>query len=84
MFDSATTTFDQAKSKAYASRAFHQIVDDAPAIWLYDVAFTNAFSRRITTTSMPAIGWWVNLADWTIDPAKRIDRDHIGLVQPKK
>jgi peptide/nickel transport system substrate-binding protein len=81
--DSATATFDHAKSQTYSSRAFHQIVDDAPAIWLYDVAFTNAFSRRITTTNMPAIGWWVNLPDWFIDPAKRIERDRIGLAQPK-
>lgn len=84
MLDSATSTFDRAKSKAYSSRAFHQIVDDAPVIWLYDVAFNNAFARRINTTNMPPIGWWINLADWTIDPAKRIDRDHIGLAQPKK
>ena len=23
--------------KRYASRAFQQIIDDAPAIWLYDI-----------------------------------------------
>jgi len=84
LIDSATTTFDLAKSKTYSSRAFHQIVDDAPAIWLYDLSFTNAFNRRITTTNMRADGWWVNMPDWSIDPAKRIDRDRIGLTQPKK
>jgi peptide/nickel transport system substrate-binding protein len=83
LIDSATSTFDRAKSKAYSSRAFHLIVDDAPAIWLYDVSFTNAFNRRITTKHMPPQGWWVNLADWFIDPAKRIPRDRTGLAQPK-
>jgi peptide/nickel transport system substrate-binding protein len=83
LIDSATTTFNLAKSKAYSSRAFHLIVDDAPAIWLYDGSFTNAFSRRITVTGMRPDGWWVNMADWSIDPAKRIARDSLGLAQPK-
>jgi peptide/nickel transport system substrate-binding protein len=84
LIDSATTTFDFAKSKAYSSRAFRQILDDAPAIWLYDVAYTNAINRRITIAPIRPDGWWVNLPDWTIDPAKRIDRDRIGLAPAKR
>jgi len=84
LIDSATTTFDLAKSKAYASRAFRQILDDAPAIWLYDISFTNAINRRIRVANMRSDEWWVNLPDWTIDPAKRIDRDRIGLAAAKK
>ena len=84
LIDSATTTFDFAKSKAYSSRAFRQILDDAPAIWLYDVAYTNAINKRITIAPIRPDGWWVNLPDWTIDPAKRIGRDSIGLAPAKQ
>jgi hypothetical protein len=27
--------------------------------------------------------WWANLADWSIPPDKRIDRDRIGLTPAK-
>lgn len=84
LIDSATSAFDHAKSKAYSSRAFKLMLDDAPAIWLYDVQYLNAVNRRINITTMRPDGWWVNIPDWTIDPAKRIDRDRIGLAQPKK
>jgi hypothetical protein len=29
-------------------------------------------------------GWTMNLADWSIPPAKRIDRDRIGLTASPK
>ena len=83
LIDSATTTFDLAKSKAYSSQAFRQMLEDAPAIWLYDVSFVNAVNRRINIATFRPDGWWVNLPDWTIDPAKRIERDGIGLGSPK-
>jgi peptide/nickel transport system substrate-binding protein len=84
MIDSATTTFDHGKSKAYSARAFRQILDDAPAIWLYDISFTNAVNRRINIANLRPDEWWVNIPDWTIDPAKRIDRDRIGLAPAQK
>jgi peptide/nickel transport system substrate-binding protein len=81
--DSLAITPDPAKSKAYASRAFRQIIDDAPAIWLYDLFFTDAVSRRINVTGTRSDEWWAHLADWTIPAEKRIDRDRIGLTPPK-
>lgn len=84
LFDSATSSFDAAKTKAYASRAYRQIVDDAPAIWLYDYVNVDAVNRRITLAPMRADEWWANLADWSIAPDKRIDRDRIGLTAAAK
>ena len=83
LMDSVSATSDVAKSKAYASRAFQTIADDVPAIWLYDGVYTAAVNKRITVAPMRADEWWANLADWSIAPDKRIDRDRIGLTQAK-
>jgi peptide/nickel transport system substrate-binding protein len=83
LLDSVTSAFDAAKSKAYAARAFRLMVDDAPAIWLYDITFTVAVNRRINVTGMRSDEWWADIADWTIPADKRIDRDRIGLPPPK-
>ena len=69
--------------KTYASRAFQKIIDDAPAIWLYDYVVVSGVNRRITTAPMRTDEWWANLADWSIPPDKRIDRDRIGLAPTK-
>ena len=84
LLDSATMTFDFAKSKAYISRAYQQIVDDAPSIWLYDNYNVAGVHRRIDLKPLRADGWWSGLADWSIPPDKRIDRDRIGLTQPAR
>jgi peptide/nickel transport system substrate-binding protein len=83
LLDSATSAFDPARMKASASRAYQKIVDDAPAIWLYDVILVAALNRRIMTAPMRSDEWWANLADWSIPPDKRIDRDQIGLTPTK-
>lgn len=79
LLDSMTLAFDPTEAKSYASRAFQQIVDDAPAVWLYDVYSIHAANRRIDIASVRADGWWRTLDTWSIPPDKRIDRDRIGL-----
>jgi len=83
LLDSVSSSFDPAKMKAYASRAFQRIIDDAPAIWLYDYVVVSGINRRITPAPMRTDEWWANLADWSIPPDKRIDRDRIGLTPAK-
>jgi peptide/nickel transport system substrate-binding protein len=80
LIDSVASSFDPAKVKQYASRAFQQIIDDAPAVWLYDVSEVDAVNRRITVGPLRADGWWRTLAQWSIPPDKRIARDSIGLT----
>jgi peptide/nickel transport system substrate-binding protein len=79
LLDSATTTFDAAKMKNYASQAFQGIIDDVPAIFLYDITLIYAAHNRLNVATMRLDEWWANLADWSIPPDKRIDRDRIGL-----
>jgi peptide/nickel transport system substrate-binding protein len=83
LLDSASAAFDPSTVKGYTSRAFQQIIDDAPAVWLYDVVITDAANRRINVMGMRPDEWWAGIADWTIPADKRIDRDRIGLSPPK-
>ncbi len=79
LIDSMSASFDPAKVRQYAARAFQQIADDAPAIWLYDLSELDAVNRRVNVPRTRADGWWRNLAEWSIAPDKRIDRDRIPL-----
>jgi peptide/nickel transport system substrate-binding protein len=83
LLDSASASFDPAKMKSYASHASQLIVADVPAIWLYDIQFVDGVNRRITLAPMRADAAFSHLADWSIPADKRIDRDRIGLAQPK-
>jgi peptide/nickel transport system substrate-binding protein len=79
LLDSATTSFDVTRTKAYARRAFEIIIEDAPAIWLYEPATVMGLSKRVHTTTLRADGYWSGLADWWIPAAERSARDKIGL-----
>lgn len=79
LLDSATSTFDPARTRAFARRAFQTIIDDAPAVWLYQPPTVMGIARRIQTQPMRADEYWAHLADWSIPADKRIPRDRIGL-----
>jgi ABC-type transport system substrate-binding protein len=83
LLDSAGRAQDPAAVRRLASRAYQAIVDDAPAVWLYDASTLAAINRRIDMPGFRGDGWWVHLADWSIPAAKRIDRDRIGLTPTK-
>jgi len=79
VIDSALSTFEAARARAHFRRAYQTLVDDAPAVWLYDVPAVAGVHKRIQPVGMRADGWWTNLAEWSIPPNARIDRDRIGL-----
>jgi peptide/nickel transport system substrate-binding protein len=79
LLDSATTTFDPSRTRAYARRAFEMIIEDAPGIWLYEPPTVAGAHKRIHTTAMRADGYWSGMADWWIPAAERTARDRIGL-----
>jgi peptide/nickel transport system substrate-binding protein len=80
--DSALSAFDRELSRQLWGRAFQQIVNDAPAIWLYEPRPPVAVHTRFVMPPLRADGWWHGLADWSVDPSQRIDRDRIGLAAP--
>jgi peptide/nickel transport system substrate-binding protein len=79
LLDSATTTFDPARTRSFARRAFETIIEDAPGIWLYEPPTMAGIAKRIHTTPMRADGYWSGMADWWIPANERIARDRIGL-----
>lgn len=82
--DSMTHAFNDGTIKRHASAAFQAIIDDAPAIFLYDGTAVYGVHRRITLAPTRADEWWANLADWFIPGDKRIDRDQIGLASAQR
>ncbi|MBY0491496.1 MAG: peptide ABC transporter substrate-binding protein [Gemmatimonadaceae bacterium] len=80
LLDSALTTFDRTQSRVYWGRAFQQIIDDAPAVWLYEQHTPLAVHTRFVLPPLRPDGWYTDLAEWHLDPTKpRLDRDNIGL-----
>ncbi|HEY7237342.1 MAG TPA: peptide ABC transporter substrate-binding protein [Gemmatimonadaceae bacterium] len=79
LVDSAVATSDIAMQRAFMRRAFQLQIDDAPGIWLYDPPTIAGIERRVHAAAFRADNWEVHLADWTIPPNERIDRDRIGL-----
>ena len=79
LLDSALTTFDATRSRGYWARVFQQAIDDAPSVWLYEERSPVAVHTRLRIAPLRADAWYANLADWSVDPAQRIERDRIGL-----
>jgi peptide/nickel transport system substrate-binding protein len=77
--DSALSTMDPAKTRAYFARAYQTIVDDAPAVWLYEPRNTAGMHKRIQPVRMRADGWWSTMGLWSIPADQRIERDRIPL-----
>jgi peptide/nickel transport system substrate-binding protein len=79
LVDSALTTFDTGRARGLWSRALQRAIDDAPSAWLYEERIPIVVHKRIRMAPLRADGWYANLADWSVDPAQRIDRDKVGL-----
>lgn len=82
LVDTALASWDPSRRRAYFRRAYQMIIDDVPAVFLYEGAGIAGAHSRIRFTPFLADGWWVKLADWTIPPGERIARDNAGLRSP--
>jgi peptide/nickel transport system substrate-binding protein len=72
VIDSAVREMDPERSAALYRRGYRILVDDAPAIWLYELRNAQGVSKRIRTSGVRADAWWKNIADWSVvsDAAK--------------
>jgi peptide/nickel transport system substrate-binding protein len=75
--DSALTSFDVAKAKAYFTKAYETIIQDAPAIWLAEPVPTVGYHSRLQLAPLRSDAWWAHIPEWWIPPDKRIPRDNV-------
>jgi peptide/nickel transport system substrate-binding protein len=66
IIDSAVKEMDPTRSAALYRRGYRILVEDAPAIWLYELRNAQAVSKRIHPVGIRADAWWANLGDWTV------------------
>lgn len=64
LMDSAAHTFDAKARTSVFRRAYQQIVDDAPAIWLYEPRNVAVINKRVTPVGVRADAWWAGIPDW--------------------
>lgn len=79
--DSALSASTLSERRAYFSKAYQTIIDDAPGIWFAEPKRAMAVHRRIETRGFRPDAWWANLADWTIPTASRIARDRAAAAR---
>ena len=74
--DTALASFDPVKRKAYFSKAYETIIQDAPAIWLAEPVQTVGYHSRIQLATLRTDAWWIHIPDWWVPADKRIPRDN--------
>jgi peptide/nickel transport system substrate-binding protein len=66
LIDSAVAASDARLAIAQYRRAYATLIDDAPAIWLYEGTTIAGMGTNVHPAHMRADMWWVSLADWSI------------------
>lgn len=78
--DSAMHATSLAAARPLYDAAYQTIVDDAPAIWLYESRNVVGVQRRVHLAPMRADAWWAHLADWYVPPGEQIARDRVPVT----
>ncbi|MHB1222946.1 MAG: peptide ABC transporter substrate-binding protein [Gemmatimonadaceae bacterium] len=73
--DSGLASFDVTERRAHFGRAYQMMVDDAPAVWLYEPRNVIGVHRRFVTPPIRAAGWWLDVPEWSVRAGERIARD---------
>ncbi len=84
LVDSALEANDLGVSREYFRRANQIIVDDAPAVWLYEPRTLIAIHKRIRHPPMRPNAWWLNIGAWSIPVQNRTSRDARPMVKKAK
>ena len=74
--DSAMSAGAKAAAKAHYRAAYQIIVDDAPAIWLYEPPILAGANARVRVGTLRPDAWWTGIPGWSVTagrPAPRGD-----------
>ena len=80
--DSALAATSTTAVRAQFRVAYQAAIDDAPAIWLYEPRMFAGVNRRLSVGALRPDAWWSGVADWSIDPARRLPRDRRSTAKP--
>jgi peptide/nickel transport system substrate-binding protein len=78
LVERAQSAGDPDNAKQLWQEAFQTIIDDAPAIWVYEPNFAVGIHRRFEDVTIRPDQWSVLLPQWRIDPQNFLARDVIG------
>ncbi|MHB1225263.1 MAG: hypothetical protein ACYC2G_14645 [Gemmatimonadaceae bacterium] len=67
--DGAIVTFDPALRARLFRRAYQIILDDAPAVWLYEPRNLAAVRSRLVPVDVRPDAWLAGLGDWRVEVA---------------
>jgi peptide/nickel transport system substrate-binding protein len=79
LLDSAMTSLRLDLYEQRWTAVFQKLIDDQPGMWLVESKTPVAIHKRIRTGPLRPDGWQAGIADFTVDPKQRLDRDRIGL-----
>jgi peptide/nickel transport system substrate-binding protein len=69
--DSALASFNPAAAKAYFTRAYETIIQDAPAIWLAEPRPIVGYNARVHPAPMRSDAWWAHIPDWWVSASQK-------------
>ncbi len=69
---------DRARAKGLYREIYDTIVQDAPAVFIWEPRTIALAHKRIKFESLRRDGWWLGIPSWRIPAAERIERDNIG------
>lgn len=78
--DSALNSWSRAERRHHLRNAYETIVQDAPAIWLYEPLTLVGIHGRVRTPPLRSTGWWHDVPDWWIPVDERNARDRSPLT----
>jgi peptide/nickel transport system substrate-binding protein len=70
IIDSAVREMNPTRSAGLYRRGYRILVEDAPAIWLYELRNAQGVSKRIHPVGIRPDAWWANLAEWTVETGR--------------
>lgn len=69
--DSGLNALDVRSARAHLRGAFQEVIDDPPAVWLYEPALPAAVSSRLVTTHWNPDAWWQSIPSWDVSGPAR-------------
>ena len=73
--DSAVAATSLSAARAHYRAAYQRLVDDVPAVWLYESRSVVGVNNRVRTGALRKGAWWLGLDAWSIAPGGHLPRD---------